>query len=51
MARADAILATVQQIYDKTLEPDGLSTVLRSIAAVSRSNHRPCLCGVRRGRR
>lgn len=37
MARADAILATMQQIYDKTLEPDGWSAVLPSIAAVSRS--------------
>jgi DNA-binding CsgD family transcriptional regulator len=37
MARADAILATMQQIYDKTLEPDGWSSVLPSIAAVSRS--------------
>jgi DNA-binding CsgD family transcriptional regulator/PAS domain-containing protein len=37
MARADAIQATMQQIYDKTLEPDGWSSVLPSIAAVSRS--------------
>jgi DNA-binding CsgD family transcriptional regulator len=37
MARADEILATVQQIYDKTLEPDGWSAALPPIAAVSRS--------------
>jgi DNA-binding CsgD family transcriptional regulator len=38
MARADAILATVRQIYDNTLEPDGWSAILPSLAAVSRSN-------------
>src|ERR1700730_11343657 len=38
MARADAILAMVQQVYDKTLEPDGWSAILRSLASVSRSN-------------
>jgi len=35
MARADEILAAVQQIYDKTLEPDGWSAVLPSIAAIT----------------
>lgn len=38
MARADAILAVVQQVYDKTLEPDGWSAILRSLTAASRSN-------------
>ncbi len=37
MARADAILAAVQQIYDKALEPSGWNAVLPSLAGVFRS--------------
>jgi DNA-binding CsgD family transcriptional regulator/PAS domain-containing protein len=38
MARADPILATVRQIYEETLKPDGWSAILPSLTAVSRSN-------------
>src|SRR3984893_3083717 len=38
MARADAVLATVRQICENTLEPHGWSGILSSLAAVSRSN-------------